>query len=317
MFPVRSEACSTQIYEILLPWLSNAPLYDSIATTESDDAVRYRTPQRSSTAAFRALHEASQYICLRKGLPQSCAKHLFFAWRWQTLEMTHADLKFMNELSDADNRLINLACEQVAYASVKMAESGDTFATTRRLASIKDRLDVIQELRQSLPLSVSSGRDSASTLNCLPDGEIAWQWHLLPHTERLFRDEDVSGLAGFPSRLPRYVPCDLLQIGTAPATTFSACIAALRHTDRLCTLMSVQSGSHVKHASFLKVALLEHTFCHVLPVPQPVSSCGEVGPVLRVSMSQNLRAFVHHRDARGRPRCCTLSSLTYLSCVSV
>ena len=45
-------------------------------------------------------------------------------------------------------------------------------------------------------------------------------------------------------------------------------MAALRYCDWLCTALAVQSHS-VHNTNFLKVALLQHTFTHLLPMPRP------------------------------------------------
>lgn len=48
-------------------------------------------------------------------------------------------------------------------------------------------------------------------------------------------------------------------------------VAALRHCDRLCTLIAVQTHT-IKNTAFLKVALIEHTFTQLLPIPKPNSA---------------------------------------------
>ena len=45
----------------------------------------------------------------------------------------------------------------------------------------------------------------------------------------------------------------------------------MRHCDRLCTLIGVQSHA-VKNSSFLKISLIQHTFTQLLPLPFPDGS---------------------------------------------
>eukprot|EP00965_Chrysotila_dentata_P120423 3982014-Pleurochrysis_carterae.AAC.4 len=51
----------------------------------------------------------------------------------------------------------------------------------------------------------------------------------------------------------------------------SQAVAALRHCDRLCTLMAVQSHC-VKNTAFLKFSIIQHTFTQLLPMPRPAVS---------------------------------------------
>ena len=68
----------------------------------------------------------------------------------------------------------------------------------------------------------------------------------------------------------RYVPVDFLMVAPR-AETLAECLEALRWCDRVCTLVSVQAY-RVKRTSFLKVALLEHCFTRVVPVPRARTS---------------------------------------------
>lgn len=80
----------------------------------------------------------------------------------------------------------------------------------------------------------------------------------------------MSGLAGAAIRYPEFVPTDFLLVNER-AKTFEEGVAALRWTDKLCTLLSVQTR-RVRNDMFLKVALIQHVFSKVLPVPDPTSA---------------------------------------------
>ena len=89
--------------------------------------------------------------------------------------------------------------------------------------------------------------------------------HHHPLYDRLLRPHPVD--TGLAHQLPSYTPIDMLQLPTQVRCLDEA-VAALRHTDRLCTLVAVQSHS-VKNSRHLKVALIEHTFAQLLPMPTP------------------------------------------------
>ena len=89
--------------------------------------------------------------------------------------------------------------------------------------------------------------------------------HHHPLYERLIRRDPVD--AGKPHELPRYTPIDMLQQPSV-VTCLEEAVAAVRHCDRLCTLVAVQAHC-VKNTCFLKVGLIQHTFTQLLPLPLP------------------------------------------------
>jgi hypothetical protein len=89
--------------------------------------------------------------------------------------------------------------------------------------------------------------------------------HHHPLLERLLRREPVD--AGTTHGLPRYTPIDMLQ-QPAIVRTLDEAVNALRHCDRLCTLIAVQVHC-VKNTNFLKIAMIQHTMTVLLPLPRP------------------------------------------------
>jgi len=79
--------------------------------------------------------------------------------------------------------------------------------------------------------------------------------------------------AGAQTLLPMYVPIVLLAQLTRVRSIVEA-MAALRHCDKLCTLTAVQSHA-VKNTAYLLVALLQHTFTALLPMPEPPTATAE------------------------------------------
>ena len=64
----------------------------------------------------------------------------------------------------------------------------------------------------------------------------------------------------------------MLQLPTH-VTCFTEAVDAVRHCDRLATLVSVQAHS-IKNTRQLIVALIQHTFTQLLPMPKPEASVG-------------------------------------------
>ena len=92
--------------------------------------------------------------------------------------------------------------------------------------------------------------------------------HLHGLYERLLRPDAVD--PGSRQELPRYKEIDMIA-QPARVTTHTDAVAAVRHCDWLCTALAVQAHS-VHNTNFLKVALIEHTFTQLLPVPAPEGS---------------------------------------------
>jgi len=274
-----------KIYDLLVPFLAERPLEQALAESHNDESLAssssdadswWRSPQRSNTAYYRAVLEAVHYLLRRKGLSMRNAKQVAVAVRAQMLEMVDNDLHYMPTVDEADVRIIKLACEQVAYAAVKIGEKHH-LASLAILRTTKELVERVEATLSSVEheqgysslappdLNLLGQPTAASQADKLPD-----QAHLQPFMERLWRREDVDGLAGPPNLFPAYVPVDMLQIPQR-VTTFAEAVAAIRHCDRLCTLISVQPHC-IKNQAFLKVALIEHTFTRVVPVPKPQSA---------------------------------------------
>eukprot|EP01087_Luapelamoeba_hula_P004848 TRINITY_DN1482_c0_g1_i1.p1 TRINITY_DN1482_c0_g1~~TRINITY_DN1482_c0_g1_i1.p1 ORF type:complete len:4317 (-),score=602.49 TRINITY_DN1482_c0_g1_i1:51-13001(-) len=260
-----------KIYDLLLPFLVEKPLEAALVETQDDLAVDWRSPQRASTAYYRAVLESFHYLMRQKGLTQKKAKLVSFVIRLQMVSMVDNDLRFVSSINLSDTRLVKMACEQLAYTSAKLSTSDTPDSlTVVQLADIKSRVDAIDKLVEELPCDDTYSTAAPPALE-LDDGSPPnYQWGMQPFYERLLRTEDVDGLAGLPVRLPKYVPVDMLQL-PARADTFEEALAAIRYCDKMCTLISVQSHT-IKNTEFLKCALLQHTFTQVVPVPQGLNS---------------------------------------------
>ena len=102
----------------------------------------------------------------------------------------------------------------------------------------------------------------AAFMMCAPGG-AAW-----PLFGRLLL-ADVEALAGGAKPPPLLRPVALTLVPDR-VTTLHEAACALRHAERLCTLLANQAGL-LKHSISLRLALLQHLFTCVLPLPLPLS----------------------------------------------
>ena len=262
-----------KVYDWLLPYLQDRPLEQAVADTEDNENVDFRSPQRSQMAYYRVLLESFNFMMRRSGLSVEQAKRVSFAVRGQYLAMAYNDLRIFSKarmgLSGSDFRLVEIAVQQVAYSAVKLARR--ELLVAKQLAEVKKRLADANELAMNLPSTEQQSIDPPPKMHLNDRGLSARsQWNYQPLYDRLLRKENVDGLAGAPIQIPAYVPIDYLQIQRT-VETFEEALTALRWCDKMCTLTAVQ-GHFVKNISFLKVALIQHTMVHVLPVPKSPDS---------------------------------------------
>ena len=110
---------------------------------------------------------------------------------------------------------------------------------------------------------------------------------LFPFCDRLVRIDDVNGLVGAPLVNPKYVPVDYLQIPVKIRNLEDA-VAAIRYTDRLCTLISVQTRC-IKNVNLLKVSLIQNTFTRLIPVPKASDATDYSECIFRTPMRYGLQ----------------------------
>lgn len=92
---------------------------------------------------------------------------------------------------------------------------------------------------------------------------------LFPLFGRLRRDVDVDLLAGGSSPPPIVLPVELTLVPDAVKDVAGAA-SALRHCVHLCTLLGHQRKL-MKNTYYLRVALIQHLFTRVLPMPMPLN----------------------------------------------
>ena len=261
-----------KLYDWLLPWMADQPL-DAVlaAQTSSDEGENgWRSPQRASTAYYKSITDTCVYLMRRRGLAAAQCKLVSFMVRLSMLAMVDNDLQYLSGLSESDRRVIQMGCQQIAYHAIKLNGSKQKAVSlsTQQLEAVHERLSTIDAMLLSQPSTdISSAAAPSPILLLLPSPPHSSDF---PLCDRLQRKDDVEGLAGLPTRLPPYVPVDVLQ-QPERARNIEEALAAIRHADRECTRVAVQPHC-VKNQAALIVSIISHTFTHIVPTPLPPSS---------------------------------------------
>jgi hypothetical protein len=135
LFPL---SCCVPVCLCLLPVLTSFPLFPLFSSPPPPSRL-----QRSDTAFYRVVLESFHYLLRRRGLSLLKTKKIFFALRMQYLSFLDNDLKYVQSISDSDTRIVKMACEQVAYSSVKLSKN--KMLGAQQLADIKKTIDAIDD----------------------------------------------------------------------------------------------------------------------------------------------------------------------------
>ena len=179
------------------------------------------------------------------------------------------DLHCVNSLDESEVRLVRLSMKQTAHVCTKRVRSTDTPRfLEEQLVMLQHTIAGVERRLAEVPI-----RRYGVTSESIDLG--AMEAHLPQPADRRFmlfdrfkRIEDVNGLAGPRKQHPDFVPVDFLLV-PEQVDSFAGALDALRHADKVCTLVSAQS-SRIKNPAFYKVALLQHLFTKVLPLPRPM-----------------------------------------------
>ena len=266
------------LYDVLLPFLVDKPLEQILSESEQESVIDYKTPQRSSTAAYRCLLQGCAYVLRRQGLDAVDVKRISFCFKLQMLLFVQHDLQFVQEIHDSDKRVIAMICQQTAHNAVKLGK--DDRLSMANLNYVYSLIDSLEGNCQKLPCIDSDASNRLPELNLKtssadmvvvgsgPSASNAYQLEH-PFMERLLRTDDVDGLAGTATMLPRYIPVNILQLPVKVENLEDA-VAAIRYCDRLCTLIMVQ-GQCVKNQCLHIVSLVQYVTTQLLPIPKPLS----------------------------------------------
>ena len=241
-------------YGHLLPYLSRKPLAAAWKETLDDPACDWRTPQRSGTCYFRCVLEAMHYCYRRLGMSASAAKGVSTLFRYATLRLAVADLAAVKSINESDEKLIRVACRQLAYAAAKR---GLSVAKLQRVRALVSSLDHLVDLKPN------DDREERKPID-LGNGRAVYR--PLPGFERLMRvgSPDIG-----PTKKKRdFVP---LYFEKLPRPGEIRCadkaIEALRLCNDLCCLIANQES--IQNAKALQAALIQSVLTEIVPIPRP------------------------------------------------
>lgn len=307
------------LYEVVLPFLSERSLPESIARDPPPTAFRRVGCAVGDQTRTATAFEGLRGLLLLGGCPPSAACALALRLRRLLLEGCGMELESLRELPDfamgqSDHALIQAACRGVAAhaaeASVLPYDGhGDApqpaeFAVATP-GSVRDLSEAgmghsatVEELQPvAMHADASSGTSDAElrfvahSASCV--GALADQLHArglgdaLPPTvrlpvpadcsrnslhglfSRLRRLEDVKQFAGKSPEPPFLRPVQLTHVAEEVGTVHEVSLA-MQHALQQCTLLSNQSTA-IKNSGCIRVALLQHIFTGVIPLPLPLT----------------------------------------------
>ncbi|CAL1133950.1 unnamed protein product, partial [Cladocopium goreaui] len=247
-------------YDFFLPFMAGQTLEQLREASEkrSDDddpALDWRTPVygRSRNNFHRCLLDALHYILRRSGLSKVRTKVVKFCLRTSLLKLASNDVKAVLELSGSDRTLVRMLCKQLAFTAAKLSKAG--YLGLDGLRQVRQTVDEVEikllqktssegtsEKPPLLDLSTGEGGSHVAMgkARCAAAPDAATG--IFPLFERLLREE-LEGKEGM-----------------------NDAVAALKATDLLLAQLDNLSSS-LRFAHFLKIALVQHVFTRLLPVP--------------------------------------------------
>lgn len=116
------------LYDVLLPHLLENSVGGAIAKQLAVDPVaaklcEYRTAQRAEVNYLKGMKEALRYILREEGWSAPHVKHFFFLMRRQLIDLTTLDLNQLESISEADAKLLRVACQKLARSAIKESET--------------------------------------------------------------------------------------------------------------------------------------------------------------------------------------------------
>jgi len=258
------EGDTDKFYDVLLPFLTGRPLESSLVDSEAlaDSGepglcADWRSPQRSQTAYVRCIFEAMHYMLRARGLDVTEAEQVELAVNAQLLHFAKNDLQHMHP-DESGQRICSMALTQISNAAVTLADKVER-SDKRFPSGVLDKLrGLVNGITRELKACADDSLDLPELLDLGGEERDAEAAFMQFKSMLAWDAEPNVPDPGQVASLHRYMPIDALQI-PAKASTRDEAVSALRHADRLCTLLDNQSHC-IKNDKFIIAALLEHTF---------------------------------------------------------
>jgi hypothetical protein len=257
------------LYETLLPYLNNKPLYQNMAADDNKQLViaaaavgGSHSPQ--NTDALSEWHVEARngdphhiQICLEavhymlRALGVSRAKARYFSsvvFKWSSLKCAYMDLVAAPSITSSDAYLLQLAMKQLSFSvsrvgidpqsfpSLPSGQQWDVAMQPTHVLQVHELIDTIQERLHAIYASPNLNTNTLTLESTVESNSLASsRWMPYPLFDRLKRDESVEHLAGGSKIPPIYRPVELTLVADA-VKTFEEAATALRHCDHVCQL---------------------------------------------------------------------------------
>ena len=193
--------------------------------------------------------------------------------KWTIALMVQKDLENTTYLSKEDALVIQLGCQQLADATARQVPLDNEDGGERELTSAAnlEHLETVAKTIRAIDAKVKGRRKPYEAMVLPPKLTLEHGTALNGEHFRLFgrlrRDYDVEQLSGGSAVPPILRPIELTAVADS-VETFNDVATAMRKTVHLCTLLGNQSGL-IKNTYCMRVALIQHLFTQVIPLPLP------------------------------------------------
>jgi len=261
VFP-HAENTPARLYEVLLPYLNQVPL-----RTHPGAAKRIFKSTKPRPGDDRRAHlvKTAIQVCLQAhiGLSHQDAKRAGAELRRELCAVVAADAKVATMLSADEALVATLALRQTAESAAKLADSEPALIDTRTLADVSELVRTVEAtLKSKSPNPFPPPPPLA-----LQKSTVAPWGAAFPLFGRFRRDTAVDHLAGRRKEAQILRPVQLTLVATH-VDTFHDVAVALRQCAHACTLLDNQQAL-IRNTYCLRVALIQHLFTYVIPLPAP------------------------------------------------
>ena len=262
-----------QLYEVLLPALNQRTLGEIVdrnyfESKEEDLGVDYKCDTLSGDSSlYWCCMEAICISMRRAGASRAATAHFAALIAWEMCVLLKYDLE---RLSRAQEKLTFSEVELISFAVKQLASEVSSTAKEYGLFTCNDLKDMQNFIKDVIGLITPYEKEySEFNLQSLIPADLDKAvFEPFGLFERFQRTESVEGLAGLSDILPMVRPVQFTLV-PEKVTSYTEVASALRHCDHICTLLAYQIDT-IKNSYAMRVALIQHVFTRVIPVPLAV-----------------------------------------------
>ena len=224
--------------------------------------------------------ESCQFLLRRKNFSPNKVGLLAVLIQWQMCQYMLDDIGQLTHLTSNDSRLFTLACQHLARSAATQAQKpgggGFTADLLRKVQAFIESVhtkiagmtkhSIMFQGQVELKDPRETGKQERSGAS---DDGLLCKWQALPLFDRFVRADSVEALAGPAEIVPMFRPIQFTHVPEM-CQSIDDVMMALRRCDHLCTLLSYQTET-IKNTYMLRVAMIQHVFTQVIPIPMPIN----------------------------------------------